>query len=149
MFSRFAGDANVFSWNNAAYTPPNSVDYNYTLPNPFSFNLTLQPVQCQGYCPVYYAEYGPFTGNDGNVQLALSPHAQVGQYILQTSFFDAAKDTKVYFGYSDNFTIAAGLEGDPFKPTYEADSSQSSTAFRTWTSWTILFSILFSLFAVR
>lgn len=113
---------------------------NYTVPDPFAFNFTIIPARCQGYCPVFSADYGPFTGANGSAQLELPSGAQVGQYFLQIYFFDAAIKTQVVFGDSSNFTIMAP-QGDPIKPFDEYDSSMRNASFFPLLSLVIVLSV--------
>lgn len=119
---RYADEINTFSWTNASDTE--DPIHHYTVPNPFSFNFTLHPARCQGFCPVYQAEYGPFTGENGTVRLDLSSKAEPGRYILQCYYFDAPSDTQVVFGFSQNFTIASKPSTKPIKPFEEYNSSE-------------------------
>jgi hypothetical protein len=138
-FDRDKGEVNVFSWTDASYTAIAGSRDNYTIPDPFSFNFTLLHSPCEGFCPVYTADYGPFTGTNGSARLDLSSDAQEGRYRLQVYFFDAPTETVVVIGSSDNFTIGAS-QGDTFKPFDVYNSSQ-----RIAVSCTVL-SIVFVLF---
>jgi hypothetical protein len=134
---RYAGDVNIFIWTNAYYPANYTAQFNYTIADPFAFNCSMTaPVGCLGDCPIYQAEYGPFTGTNGSVRLELSAEAEQGQYNLQCSFYQAPRNNAitVVFGHSQNFAVAPRLQGDPIKPYYEYDSSTRSAKFTIWST---------------